>query len=314
MGRRKKIPSVVLDYDELNRENKIIYDGLAASYESKSIVELRKEAIVAGVESPTTLGKKLLVKRIVDRTLAPYMYSQPEPNGKIWSSFEDAEGDECIKGFCERVDEKWYVGMVAIFPLLITKHSIREGDFIKGKVAQSNGIKMLIAVTYHESENVERKNFVEMRIGEKRPYNISGTAGELFPGLQVGDRIAIRDMDYHKANKIAESFGCSVRLFLGLPPEVPSNLEKGIFVAEFASSQKEFARAVRLAVERCKRLAELGNDVVFIVTGLGILDDPDIERSIIGLGRCFMGKGGITVIAQMDETKQLFENILTKKM
>lgn len=316
MARKRNLPSIVVDYDQLNDTYKAIYDHIAASFDDKNIYEIRREAAEAGVESPTTLGKKELIKRITDRLVYPYLPAPEKRDYKPWDLFKSTAGEERVKGFCEFHDGEWLVGKVVIFPFIAREHDLREGDYIEGKVGDVSGVKMLVTIIKLENDGIKRRWFSEIRVMGNRPCPIEGTrAGELFDGLRVGERVIMKNMPLSEANKIAESFKYSVKLFLGLAPEWESDIKSETFITEFALGKAEVASVVRLSLERCKRLAEMGKEVAYVVTGFDSLDDFDLERSVFGVGRSF-GKGGVTVIAEMDEKRRsgAFAKIATRIM
>lgn len=314
MGRRKRIPAIVVDYDELSEGYRAVYDQIAASFDDKNIMDVRREAFEYGVESPTTLGKDELVKRITDRMIYPYLPPKTRRDFKPWCLFKDDEGEETVKGFCEFSGGEWLVGRYIIFPLIAKEHDLREGDYIEGKLGDVGGVKMLVTIIELENDGVKRRWFADTHVVGKRYYKLEGTrAGELFEGLRVGERVIMNSMSGNDLDAIARSFDHAVKLSIGLSPEWESSIADGTFITEFALSKAEVRSVVHLSLERCKRLAEMGKEVTFVVKGFNSLDDFDLERSVFGAGRCF-DRGGVTVIVEMDKDRRngVFAKIATR--
>ncbi len=313
MSKNRKLYDLEIEYENLSGPYKAIYDELGLSLQDMSVLEIKHFADDFGIKIPTSCVKEELVDYTVGRVLMPFMPPSERICRKLWDLFKEGD-NEIIRGFCELRDGEWYVGRVVIFPPLAKLHDLREGDKIEGLVGDLNGIKMLVTIISLESDGIERKLFSDIHVlSGGRMCNIEGTvAGELLSGLRVGERVIMRDMSLDLANSIAQSFTHSVRLFIDFAPEFESDMEREIFVAEFSLGREEKLAIARLSVERCKRLAERGREVTLVVMGFDTLQDSDIERSIIGAGRCF-DTGGLTVIVQMSEEKnEEYKTIATR--
>lgn len=305
MPRRKNIPAKVVDYDSLSDTYKALYDKIRAAFDKKNIYDLRADAAHMKIESPTTLGKNSLVKRLTDRVISDYLPNEVKHSAQPWDMFKDSMSGDVVKGMYECVDGECRMGRIIIPPLLANDYNLRDGDLIEGVVSQVGKNKMLVAINKVENNSECRRWFADVATCERRPFGdlIDGTkADELFGGLHMGERVIMKKMSIQDANEIARSFAHSVKLFIGLAPEYESQLESDSFVSSFDLTRAETHRVAHLALERGKRLAEIGQDVALVIKGFDFLDDRDMERALFGAGRCF-DRGSLTVIAEMSKNK-----------
>ena len=316
MARKKKIPSSVVDYEALSNELKRIYNKFADEFAHNNIYALRERASEMGVESPTTLSKDDLVKRMTDRLICSYFPLDIGKETHAFETFRDGTGDR-VEGLFEPLSDEYRIGRVLVPGALVKENKLRAGDLVKGIATDYAGNKTLTVVNSVEGElpRSDRRCFSDLKAGERRHLGtlIKGTdADALFPNLEAGERVIIGNMSRKTANDILASFPHSVGLFVGVEPECEAELQ-GSFVIKFDSTKEEALRIAYLALERAKRLCEWGKDVAFVVHGFDGLGDRDAERALFGVGRCF-DVGSVTVIADVNKEKDygIFLKIATR--
>ncbi len=313
MPRIKKVPLIVIHYESLSPELKNLYDKIYMSFSQKNITALREEAKQLHVESPTTLGKEDLMKRMTDKIISDYLPKDPTRPAPGHELNKNAELR--IQGLLEDIDGVYRIGSVMVPTVLVTDLRLRAGDFIDGSVTEISGNKTLLVVTSVEGDipGKARQYFNEMPITARKNFEeLSGTKAETYiPNLQKGDRVMFGGMTEEIACEFLSSFTCPIGLFLGVAPESPVCYEQNAFIAPFDYSQKETARITRLALERAKRLCERGKDVTLVIYGFDSLNDRDLERALFGSGRCF-DAGSLTVIADLNKYNAAFSKIATK--
>lgn len=316
MPRTKKLPSIVLDYGSLSEEVKKTYDHYSSKYARENIYKLREIALELKVESPTTLKKDELVKRVTDKKVGMYfsLADKDEPL-PAWEA-TDVSGGERVKGYFERRGSGNLVGKAMVPAALCKENKLRIGDIVEGVAADIMGVKTLTVVNSVEGEmpKSDRRNFAEMQAVARRKFGslIAGTAIEtILPGLEMGERVILSNMTRKTAQEILKSVPHSVGLFVGVEPESEAELD-GNFVINFDDTEAEALDKAQLALERAKRMCEWGKDVVFVVHGFNALGNRDAERALFGLGRCFEA-GSITVIADVNKDKEygIFGKIAT---
>lgn len=316
MARKKKLPTKVVNYDALNDELKRVYNKFSDEFAHKNIYLLREEAVKLDVESPTTLSKDDLVKRMTDKLLWAYFPLEIKNDTQPWELFRDGRTGERARGLFENYDGQYRIGNILVPAALAGENLLRNGDLIEGCVATISGERTLTIVNSIDGEapGKSRQWFNEIPVGESRHFDslILGTeAGALMPDLQMGERVILRDLSRETAKKILESFPHSIGLFLGVEPESEKDLKSYGFVSNFEDSKAKLLRTTYLALERAKRLCEWGKDVVLIVQGFDMLGDRDAERALFGAGRCF-DQGSVTVIADIDSDKKIYDKIATR--
>lgn len=316
MARKKKLPSKVVDYDTLSEELKALYDKFYKSFDNSNIYDLRDTAIKMSVESPTTLKKADLVKRITDKAISDYLPSEIKNMAEPWELFKDSVTGEILRGVFEADGQKYHVGRVIVPELLVKDAKLRSGDLVEGSVSDIDGQKTLVIIDNVEGEKpMERKWFEDIATSPRRKadFNSGSYAQTLLPDLEYGERVIIKNLSFGDSLKLLDSFDVKVGLFLGLQPEYESQLSRGSFIVPFDRPKEDTLRIARLALDRAKRLSERGKDVALIVYGFDSLGDRDTERSLFGVGRCFV-KGSITVITDLTPEKEygIFAKIATR--
>ncbi len=313
MPRIKKVPLIVIHYESLSPELKNLYDKIYMSFSQKNITALREEAKKLHVESPTTLGKEDLIKRMTDKIIADYLPkdpSRPAPGHEL-----NKNAELRIQGLLEDIDGVYRIGSVMVPTVLVTDLRLRPGDFIDGSVTEISGNKTLLVVTSVENDvpGKVRQYFNDMPATSRVSFaEIAGTKAETYiPNLQKGDRVMFGGMTEEIACDLLSSFVNPIGLFLGVAPESPVCYQHSSFIAPFDYSQRETVRIARLALERAKRLCEQGKDVVLVICGFDNLNDRDIERALFGSGRRFES-GSMTVIADLNKYNAAFSKIATK--
>ena len=316
MSRKKRLPTKVVNYENLTDELKGLYDKIYTAFDQKNIFTLREEAMEMAVESPTTLSKEDLMKRMTDRIISDYL-PQESKTDEPWEVFKDGIKGERVRGMYEDIGGG-RIGRVLVPAAVARDAMLRTGDIVEGVVSDLAGGKTLVVINSVEGEvpSKNRKWFADIPVSEKRDFGtlIEGTkASEMLPGLQMGERVIITDMGVEIAKDIIGSFPTSIGLFVGIEPEYESALEQGNFVASFDCTTSETLRITRLALERAKRLCEHGKDVVLVVYGFDFIGDRDTERAIFGAGRCF-SNGSLTVIVDVnkDKDEKIFAKISTR--
>lgn len=316
MSRTKKLPSVVLDYDSLGDEVKKIYDKCSGEYARKNIYVLREEALGLNIESPTTLTKDELVKRMTDKFVSSIFPLDTKSDASpAWETMGQS-GGERVKGYFECTDKQYCVGKIMVPAAIAKENKLRAGDLIEGVAADVMGVKTLTVINSVEGElpTSDRRSFAEMQAVARRKFGslITGTTiAEILPDLEMGERVILSNMTRETANKILQSVPHSVGLFVGVEPESETALN-GNFVINFDATETQALNKARLALERAKRLCERGKDVVFVVQGFDALGDRDAERALFGAGRCFE-TGSVTVITDVNKDKEfgIFGKIAT---
>ncbi|MBE5730451.1 MAG: hypothetical protein E7350_00690 [Clostridiales bacterium] len=305
MARRKNLPQKVVDYHKLDEKMMSLYDEITASFEKKNIIALRKEALEMGVESPTTLNKKDLIRRMVDRVISGYLPPESEDNGIIIPSYKRMrDGGERINGLFQDNDGELRIGN-CIVPSTVAKGSaLRDGDLVEGIVTLVDGAETLVVVNSIDGESAQqpRPCFAEMRMNKRGEFGsmILGTPFEkYFEGLEFGERVIFGDMKLSTACEMVRSYANAIGLYVGVSPEFECKEQSG-FAVSFDCPKREAISIARLALERAKRLCERGKEVMLVVYGLEFIDDRDIQHAIFGAGRS-LDKGSITVIADVRE-------------
>ncbi len=306
MAKTKKVPRRVVNVEQLSDELKALYKKIYDEYQQKNILALRDEARRLNVESPTTLGKDDLVKRLTDFVIYDYLPKEMrEPPAVTTQARFDSK--ERVHGLFDYVNGEYRVGDVMVPDVVVREAHLMIGDMVEGAVTIVSGAKTLFGVNSIEDDapNPMRRVFNEMVFADKRPFKqyIENTkADELFPDLTMGERIIMPNMSMECADDLYKSFQYSIGLFLGVAPELRSNIDKGLFYVPFDMTHHESIHIARLALERAKRLCERGKNVALVVYGFDSLEDRDIERALFGSGRCFEN-GSITVFADIDKNR-----------
>lgn len=313
MARTRRVPKKIVHYDELGEGSRRRYDGIYRGFEKKTISELREQAVLMGIESPTTLPKSELMKRMTDCLIYDYL----SPEEKNDESFEINEiSGEKIQGVYGEYNGECRLGRISISPMLAKNLKIRSGDLVEGIVSDFDGKKTLMSMQRLETDSQPgREWFDDIPTCERRKFGtaISGTrAGLLMPELQMGERVIISDMSRDDVRELMSSFEECIGLCCGLEPEHEAFLDKA-FLINFDCTEAEMLRIAYLALDRAKRLAERGKDTVLIVYGFDNLCNRDIERALFGAGRCFI-KGSLTIIADISMSKEydIFKKIATR--
>lgn len=317
MARRKKAPSKVVDYNSLSDELKDLYDKYYQTYDEFNIYDLREEAVKLHIESPTTLKKADLVKRIVDKVISEYLPGiavfKPQP----WSVTRlGEETGELIEGVFENDGTSYRIGKIVVPVALVKEFHLRNGDLVKGRVTDLKDQRTLASVEGIEGgQACLRPQFEEIPIVGRRSLTINNGsfANEKLPSFQAGERVIYESMTFDEGLKLCRSFPCAVGLFLGVVPEHESRVDRTCFKVPFDHSVDETNKVARLALERAKRLSERGNDVVLVIYGFDMLSDQDTKRALFGVGRC-LNSGSITVIADITAESQnlIFGKIATR--
>lgn len=314
MARTKKAPRAVVQYENLSFEMRNLYDRISLSFGQKSINALRDEARKLNVESPTTLGKDDLIKRITDRIISDYL---PQNHVKIGCEHSVNKNAELlVQGLLDEVEGLYRIGNVLVPSAIVADSHLRVGDLVEGTVGEVSGEHTLTAVNLVEGEVVGkyRHNFNESTIIPKRSFDNKGKPVEKYiPDLETGERVIFENMTQKIACDLIDSFPYGIGLFLGVEPESSVRLENNIFVAPFDYSQRQTNRVAKLALERAKRLCERDNDVVLVIYGFDSLSDRDIERAIFGSGRSFDGFS-LTIIADVNKDKDngIYSKVATR--
>lgn len=307
MARKKKIPSVIINYDSLSDDLKALYDKVYGSFDEKTIFKLRDEARTMNVESPTTLSKNELRKRMTDRIISDYLPAQ-DKTFEGWEVYAEGMSGELVRGIVEDLESGCRIGKAFVPATLKRDNDLRYGDKVEGHAVDQSGEKVFINITSVEGEEPKKKRlrFEDFVVHEKRNFtDIDGTAAaKLLPGLKKGERVIINNMSFAVAQKIVQSFPQVVGLFVGLSPEQTAELDEDYFKTTFDMTKYQTLRVARLALERAKRLCERGEDVVFVVFGMDTIGDRDTERMLFGVGRCFMDCS-VTVITDVSPEKEL---------
>lgn len=301
-----------MEYENLSDELKRLYDKIYMAYNQRNIIDLREEAKKMFIESPTTLSKENLVKRITDRVISDYLpktFIDKEINFDFVKHGIFSTASEFASGVVDVADGKYKMGNILIPSVIANEAAIRHGDLVEGSVSDLSGTKTLFAISFIDglTPDVKRRNFDEIPIERRRPFEppTLGTPAErFFPDLYMGERVIVGNMTKEYAERLAHSFKCGVALFVGLDPEIRSFADKNFFVVPFDYSKQECLRVARTALERAKRLSERGKNVVFVIYGFDSIGDRDVERAIFGSSRCFEC-GSITVIADVNKDRDM---------
>ena len=259
-----------------------------------------------GVESPTTVPKAELLKRITDWEISKYLpKDEDEALGEYTVDLSEVP-NERVKGILEEKNGEYYVGE-ALVPVPVLKGArLRIGDLVEG-VCTVGAARVLVVVNNVDGESVKasRESFSTLKSSPRREFGqmLVGTEiGKALPDLQTGERVIIKNMTIEMANAITLAPVASVGLFMGIAPEDEHKIAPANFVIPFDCSETESARIAKLALSRAKRLAERGKDVIMAVYGYDYIANRDIERALFGAGRCF-SRGSLTIIADVDEDK-----------
>lgn len=316
VARKRKIPDKIVDYESLSSELKNLYDKFYSAFDKKNIYLLREQAAQMSVESPTTLSKDDLVKRMTDRLISDYLPNKRDELNSLNMMKESLTGER-VRGIFEKHGGEYHVGHVLVPAVVAKEAGLREGDMIEGVVSDVAGSKTLVVVNSIEGEMaINREWFAALTPAARRPFGslILGTkAAAILPELNTGERVIISGMTKEMAKDIIESFPNGIGLLAGLEPEFESMPERGCFSIPFEASKAEALHIAHLALERAKRLCERGRDVVLVVYGFDSLGDRDTERAIFGAGRSFRN-GSLTVITDLDKDKDcgVFAKIATR--
>lgn len=323
MARVKTLPSLVIDLSTLTPAQREMYDSVTREYSKKTINELRRIAKDIGVESPTTLSKKKLVRRIVDREVAAYL--PPEcletPQTRLTKEIVNFDGER-IKGYL--VDEGngvYRIDDVAVALAIVRKYNLRYGDLAEGLVVNVEGLRKLTLVNNvdGESTDAQREWFDKIKVSRRREFGamiMSNKAHALLPDLKMGERIIAKGLTIEQVVELSKAYPLCINLFMGVLPEETEKIDltdKNNFVVGFDSPKKTYVQTAELALNRAKRLSERGKDVLMIVYGFNEIGNDDVERGIFGVGRCF-DKGSITVLADVDATndRKVFARVATR--
>lgn len=319
MARRKNIPEKVVDYHRLDKKQMELYDQISAKLEKKNIITLRLEAVEMGVESPTTLNKKSLIKRMADRIISGYLPPDSEDNGIIVPSHKSlGDGKERINGLFQSFDGKLRIGKCNVPSTVAKGSALRDGDLVEGIVASTLEMDTLVLVNSIDGESVEqaRPCFDELPIAKRGEFGslIMGTPFEKYlDGLRLGERVIFEGLTAATACEMARSYTNSIVLYVGMAPEFECKDSFSSFVIPFDCSQHDAVNIARLALERAKRMCERGKEVMLVVYGFQDLADRDIQHAILGAGRSF-DKGSITVIADASRNAEngAYQRIATR--
>lgn len=306
MARIKKVPSKVVVYDNLSDVMKRLYDEKYSEFAQKTILQLRELAQEMGVESPTTVPKAELLKRITDWEISKYL---PAAEGEVAAEYSvDLSNvpSQRVKGILEEKNGEYYIKDVLVPVPVLKNAKLRLGDMVEG-VCTIGASQVLVIVNNvdGESPKANRESFSTLSSSSRREFGqmLAGTEiGNILPDLQTGERVIIRGMSVETANGITLSPVACVGLFMGIAPEDEHKISPDNFVIPFDCSESESARIAKLALSRAKRLAERGKDVIMTVYGYDYIENRDIERALFGAGRSF-SRGSLTVIVDVDESK-----------
>ncbi|MBR2970313.1 MAG: hypothetical protein IKC48_00755 [Clostridia bacterium] len=304
MARRKNLPQKVVDYHKLDEKQMALYDQISAELEKKNIVALRLEAVEIGVESPTTLNKKALIKRMADRMISSYLPSDSEEKGIIVSADKSfGQGNDRINGLFQNVNGQLRIGKCNVPPVVAKRSALRDGDLVEGIVSSADGVETLVIANSIDGESTEqaRPFFDELPLAKRGEFGsmILGTPiDKRFERLEFGERVIFGDMKLSTACEMVRSYTNAIGLYVGVSPEFVCKDSFSSFVIPFDSPKGEMISIARLALERAKRLCERGKEVMLVVYGLEFIGDRDVQHAIFGAGRSF-DKGSITVIADV---------------
>ena len=296
MARKKKLPSVTINYDTLTDELKGVYNQIYLSLAQKNIYKLREEAQAMSIESPTTLSKVDLLKRMSDRLIDDYM---PHDNKNDES---DSTGLGVNGNIVKGIYFGGFVDDIAVSKNLAERSMIRDGDLIKGIYAKTakDGYVMTY-INENEQGKEERPCFDQLKVVTGAEFDgLCDQAKMMFPKLRKGERVLVSSLAPESAKVITGWFDNVLFLPIGVLPESPFANEQ--FAVPFDASAKVATRTALIVAERAKRLCEEGKDVVIVACGLNTLDSRDGERAVFGAGRC-LDIGSITVIADADKNK-----------
>ncbi|MQA76062.1 MAG: hypothetical protein GEU88_17300 [Solirubrobacterales bacterium] len=221
-------------------------------------------------------------------------------------------------------------GDVYISAAQVRRCELRPGDEVAGPARQPRRGERHPALVHVDEVNgeepvtEERPDFdslapvlPERRIGLDRPdADLLARAVDLLTPLAFGQRILVRAATRSGRTTLLRSLaraavaeGDEVRVIVALVDERPEEAtawREALPVAEFAIATADFAaaeqvRVTALALERARRLAEGGVDVVLICDSLSRLafaagDGAEVRR-LFGSGRNLAGGGSLTVIA-----------------
>lgn len=316
MARKKNRPAKVVDYESLSEELKTIYDKVYAGFNQKSIFALREEAHQMRVESPTTLNKEALTRRMTDYVISDYLPQPERKRAELNELFKVDSSAEMKCGIFEFIDGEYRVGRILIPAPLVYENDLRPGDMVEGAVSTTLTQKMFIAVSAVDGHaaNEPRPRFNDSTAIARRNFEFAGSeVQKALPGLQQGERVIITQMTMEAAKRLAAIFPRTISLYVGIVPEYESSLKNGEFVVPFDRAKDETIRVAMLALERAKRLCERGENVALIVYGFDRIGDRDAERAIFGAGRCFE-EGSLTVFADVDKDKEggVFAKVATR--
>lgn len=217
-----------------------------------------------------------------------------------------------INGYLEQVNEygfikdKQYLENRSIFVSdnQIIANNLRQGDFINatGKIIHPSRPAMLTKINkINFGHNDRREIFENLKLSNKTKTLLDNKikilqSNSLISGsrnlIKVSSRINLIAKLYEFANECSNiSNVCVVCLFMDVMPENrvelidKDNLE--VFCTLFENTPSQNLSIMLIAIDRVKRLAELGKDVVLIVDGIeGVIDCTingyNIEDSISG--------------------------------
>ena len=217
-----------------------------------------------------------------------------------------------INGYLEQVNEygfikdKQYLENRSIFVSdnQIIANNLRQGDFISatGKIIHPSRPAMLIKINkINFGHNDRREIFENLKLSNKTKTLLDNKikilqSNSLISGsrnlIKVSSRINLIAKLYEFANECSNiSNVYVVCLFMDVMPENrvelidKDNLE--VFCTLFENTPSQNLSIMLIAIDRVKRLAELGKDVVLIVDGIeGVIDCTingyNIEDSISG--------------------------------